>query len=255
MHFHAVLRLGAAGPGEPTSGPPARYTAGLLARVVRQTVPQVSTPRPTAQGEVSRPVCWGRQLDVRVIDAASETANPTAIAAYVAKYATKSSTELGHTLDTRLRTAEEIDALKVPEHVRRLVEACWQLGGQPHLAELQLRRWAHMLGFRGHFSTRSRRYSTTLTLLRTARADHQRATAAARHPDRTEESPVDPAVVAADPDSIEIISRWRYAGSGYRTEGDRLLAASAADRHWLSWEEARLSRRTDDPDDLAMLVA
>ena len=254
VHFHAVLRLDAAGPGEPTSGPPARYTAGLLARVVRQTVPQVSTPLPTARGEVSRPVGWGYQLDVRVIDAASETANPTAIAAYVAKYATKSSTELGHTLDTRLRTAEEIDALKVPEHVRRLVEACWQLGGQPHLADLQLRRWAHMLGFRGHFSTRSRRYSTTLTLLRTARADHQRATAAARHPDRTEESPVDPAA-AADPDSIEIISRWRYAGSGYCTEGDRLLAASAADRHWLSWEEARLSRRTDDPDDLAMLVA
>ena len=136
VHFHAVLRLDAAGPGEPTSGPPARYTAGLLARVVRQTVPQVSTPLPTAAGEASRPVGWGHQLDVRVIDAASETANPTAIAAYVAKYATKSSTELGHTLDTRLRTAEEIDELKVPEHVRRLVEACWRLGAQPHLAEL-----------------------------------------------------------------------------------------------------------------------
>ena len=157
------------------------------------------------------------------------------------QHATKSSTELGHTLDTRLRTAEEIDFLKVPEHVRRLVATFWQLGAQPHLADLQLCRWAHMLGFRGHFSTRSRRYSTTLTLLRAARAEHQRASAAARQPAEAQESPVDPAAAGADPDSIEIISRWRYVGSGYRTEGDRLLAASAADRYWLSREEARLA--------------
>jgi transposase-like protein len=31
-----------------------------------------------------------------------------------------------------------------------------------------------MLGFRGHFSTKSRRYSTTLGALRAARAAHQR---------------------------------------------------------------------------------
>jgi hypothetical protein len=96
---------------------------------------------------------------------------------------------------------------------------------------------------------------TTLTLLRAARADHQRANAAARHPATADEAPVHPAVVGADPDSIEIIGRWRYAGSGYRTEGHWLLAASAADRHWLSREEARPNQRTDDPDDLAMLVA
>lgn len=36
-----------------------------------------------------------------------------------------------------------------------------------------------MLGFRGHFSTKSRRYSTTLGALRTARAEWRRAQAAA----------------------------------------------------------------------------
>ncbi|MGZ4664385.1 MAG: hypothetical protein ACXV5Q_04875 [Frankiaceae bacterium] len=46
---------------------------------------------------------------------------------------------LEHTLDSRLPTAGRFDALKVPEHVRHLVEACWQLGAQPHVAELQLR--------------------------------------------------------------------------------------------------------------------
>ena len=59
-----------------------------------------------------------------------------------------------------------------------------------------------MLGFRGQFSTRSRRYSTTLTLLRAARADHQRANTAARHPATAEESPVDPAAAGTAPDSI-----------------------------------------------------
>ena len=34
---------------------------------------------------------------------------------------------------------------------------------------LRLRAWAHMLGFGGHWSTKSRRYSTTFTVLRRAR--------------------------------------------------------------------------------------
>ena len=40
------------------------------------------------------------------------------------------------------------------------------------LATLRLRQWAHALGFRGHWSTRSRRYSTTFTALRRARVVH-----------------------------------------------------------------------------------
>jgi hypothetical protein len=36
-----------------------------------------------------------------------------------------------------------------------------------------LGRWVHMLGFRGHFVTKSRRYSTTLGELRAARAVSQ----------------------------------------------------------------------------------
>jgi hypothetical protein len=36
------------------------------------------------------------------------------------------------------------------------------LGARPSLASLRLGKWAHMLGFGGHFSTKSRRYSTTL---------------------------------------------------------------------------------------------
>ena len=47
-----------------------------------------------------------------------------------------------------------------------MITGAWELGDQPELAELRLRPWAHVLGFHGHFSTRSRRYSTTLGCLR-----------------------------------------------------------------------------------------
>ena len=50
-----------------------------------------------------------------------------------------------------------------------MIGTCWHLGARAELAHLRLRPWAHMLGFRGHFSTKSRRYSTTLGCLREAR--------------------------------------------------------------------------------------
>jgi hypothetical protein len=37
-----------------------------------------------------------------------------------------------------------------------------------------LRRWAHMLGFGGHFLTKARRYSVTFTALRQARITYRR---------------------------------------------------------------------------------
>ena len=59
-------------------------------------------------------------------------------------------------------------------HHGRLIRAAWQLGHHPHEDFQALRRWAHMLGFRGHFATKSRRYSTTLRALRTARVTWRR---------------------------------------------------------------------------------
>jgi len=40
-----------------------------------------------------------------------------------------------------------------------MIAACLKLGGHPHPDFRALRRWAHMLGYRGHFATKSRRYS------------------------------------------------------------------------------------------------
>ncbi len=56
-----------------------------------------------------------------------------------------------------------------------MIQTCWDLGADLALEELRLRPWAHMLGCRGHFSTKSRRSSTTLTKLRSARLEWRNA--------------------------------------------------------------------------------
>lgn len=60
---------------------------------------------------------------------------------------------------------------RITEHARHMIRTAWRLGARKDLAELRLRAWAHMLGFRGHFSTKTRHYSTTLGALRDARAE------------------------------------------------------------------------------------
>jgi hypothetical protein len=62
-----------------------------------------------------------------------------------------------------------------------------------------------MLGFRGHFSTKSRTYSITLGALRADRAAYQReqATAAGHMPDLA-------------PDSTLVLAQWHFAGRGHQ---------------------------------------
>jgi hypothetical protein len=92
------------------------------------------------------------------------------VAGYIAKYATKATESFGAGLDQRLTAADDLEHLdKLPAHVAELVRACWELGSRPELDSLRLRAWAHMLGFGGHWSTKNRRYSTTVTVLRRAR--------------------------------------------------------------------------------------
>ena len=63
--------------------------------------------------------------------------------------------------DRPIRDAEHIAYLDISPHHRQMIEMAWRLGGLPQYEALNLRRWAHMLGFRGHFLTKSRAYSTT----------------------------------------------------------------------------------------------
>ena len=102
----------------------------------------------------------------------------------MAKYATKAA-ECTGTLDRRLTPADRLTDLPVRDHARRHIAECLRLGKVPQLEGLRLAAWAHMLGFRGHFSTKSSAYSITLGALRADRAAHQRdyAIAAGLQPD------------------------------------------------------------------------
>ncbi|MGA5764848.1 replication initiator [Nonomuraea bangladeshensis] len=155
---------------------------------------------------------WGAQLDVRRITM-DDDLTEQAVAAYIAKYATKAAECVG-TLDRRIQPLDNLDALPVRDHARRLIAACMRLGSEPGLADLRLTHWAHMLGFRGHFSTKSRRYSTTLGELRAAREEHMRA----------EEINLG-RLPLFDEDTVLVVAHWEYAGQGLSL-GDQLLAAA-----------------------------
>ena len=111
------------------------------------------------------------------------------------------------------------------------------MGGRPEFDRLRLRAWAHMLGFGGHWSTKSRRYSTTFTALRRARVQFAKRRRA------HDGVPLDAFGRAEDDQAVIVLATWAYVGSGYQTEGERWLALSAAARareqRRVAWEELR----------------
>ena len=223
VHFHAVVRLDA-NVKDAHLPPPARYTASLLcdaitlaARAVRLDVP--------GSGPLVR-FGFGRELDARSIwredfAASGHVLDVQAVANYIAKYASKSADVPGLP-DTRIRCAAEIEALRCPAHHKRMVATAWDLGARSSVGDPRLRLWAHMLGYGGHFLTKSRRYSVTFGQLRRARAEHRKTQ---RWPD----GELDPWGRPLDETVVLVLGNWSYAGSGYasRTPGAELALASA----------------------------
>ncbi|MFF2364908.1 replication initiator protein RepSA [Streptomyces sp. NPDC058122] len=224
VHFHAVVRLD--GPDGPDTTPPAWATVALLDDAIRAAAGRVFVPVAASEDFPARTLRWGSQVDVQPIGALGhEELTEQAVASYVAKYATKAAETTG-TVDHRIGELSELDKLPLPAHTRRLIEACWDLDDA--YPERMLARWAHMLGFRGHFSTKSRRYSTTLGALRQVRADYR-----ARQ-ERRERG------LSEDLDDSEgstlVLAHWTYAGQGH-TPGESWLTESIA-------KEIRLNRET-----------
>ena len=181
VHFHAVIRLD--GPGGGDTPPPPWGTAELLTDAIESAATKVRVDGPTIDGR-AHTFTFGRQLDVRTIRSADfndgQELTERAVAAYIAKYATKGAETATGALDRPLKFAAELAQLDISDHARRLVRTARTLGARKSLEHLRLRAWAHMLGFRGHFSTKSRRYSTTLGALRDAAHKPQPTTPAPR---------------------------------------------------------------------------
>jgi hypothetical protein len=152
----------------------------------------------------------------------------TAVAGYLAKYATKATEVTGHT--SKRLTSETIGVYaNQATHAGRLIRTCWDLGQRPDNAHPEqwkntygrLRHWAHMLGFGGQFTTKSRHYSTTRKALKSARRHWQRTRQHAK------QLGTDVASSAIEETAL-IVGALSFAGIGYRTTGDQWLALTAA---------------------------
>ena len=81
-----------------------------------------------------------------------------------------------------------------------------------------------MLGFGGHFLTKARRYSVRFRDLREARITYRRG-----QDPGPEHGPIRTAD-HTDDETVLIIGTFSFAGTGWRTSGDALLANTAADQ-------------------------
>jgi hypothetical protein len=111
-------------------------------------------------------------------------------------------------------------------------------------------RDAHVLGFRGHFSTKSRRYSTTLTALRQARREwrNSQLLAALGYPENGHIVRGDESIEDGNEDETMLAFRhWQYIGRGH-SPGEAIFARTIA---YDLAENRRICRRINDDDELA----
>jgi len=233
VHFHALIRLDGPKHDNFTEPPPA-LDAADLARLIRQAADQVELTVPGVDGDdPARILRFGTQLDARPVehrDDSDDALTPSRVAGYIAKYATKSAqdADFGENCSAHLRRLRAVVAAMADRaEAADVWLAEWE--GEPGPYGL-LGKWVHMLGFRGHFSSKSRRYSTTLGALRGARRRWQSAVARAkRSGGAVDVSAIDLAESAEDETTL-MVGSWQFVGMGWLDEGETELAKAAAAR-------------------------
>ncbi|HEX5144710.1 MAG TPA: replication initiator [Mycobacterium sp.] len=175
VHFHAVLRVD--GPDGPHDPAPGWATVILLDACLRNALSAVRVELPgTATTRRAYTLRFGAELDTQAIhvDAAtvSEGLSTQAVAFYIAKYATKAAEAAG-SVPRPIKNLAELEYMHLPPHTDRMIRACFALAAD--FSDVDLTRSAHMLGYRGYCTTKSRHYSTTFGQLRGARRAHRDA--------------------------------------------------------------------------------
>ncbi len=229
-------------------------TAAELAALIQHAAGRVSIDAPADDDDYPnqggmRTVRFGTQIDTQALipetdttatdsvatgaaTAGSSRLSPRWVAAYLAKYVTKSLHDFG--ISARRLSAEAIGELAVSDHVRAILDTIAGLAEHGSAAVAGIGRWLHTLGYRGHIITKSRHYSTTMSALRTARATWTRQQLTKDAAQRNE-TPPDGAVTGPDqrpyapldPDAV----CWEFDHAGHTNAGDRVLVVSAALRH------------------------
>jgi hypothetical protein len=228
VHFHVIVRLDAA--QDRAAAPGVNVSPAELCDAIREAAARSSLTGDAGDGHEVE-LGFGEQLHTRVLPSGKgdEELCPEQVAAYVAKYACKGSHEQITSRDT------EPDAWSdrgVPEQLVRMAYAVLCVSERSGLCRMA--RWVHMLGFRGHFVTKSRGYSTNLGTLRADRAAY-----------RAKQDQVDQ---AEDDETVAVLASWQYLGSGYLNPGDALLAAGV-EASLRAAREALLDLRRGPPAD------
>ena len=145
---------------------------------------------------------FGTQVDTQAIADVGGGITSRNVARYIAKYVTKGG-EITGLPPRRIKTSDTLDHLHLPAHTERMVRACFVLDAMPAYGDVPFRRWAHMLGYRGHAATKSRTYSVTYGELREERKAHQEA-------ERRQAE----GLPAHDARETLVDATWRFSGSG-----------------------------------------
>ncbi|WP_201409506.1 replication initiator [Mycobacterium paraintracellulare] len=231
IHYHILIRLDPTDDDSATGPSELGVSTIELAALVRQAASKVRLPvvldgpaGPSSESE-GRILRFGEQIDTQPLTAAEETGNPglaRRVAAYLAKYTTKSVAEFG--IAARRISTAAIAELDIAAHTRRILSTLAKLAALPGHAAMA--GWLHTLGYRGHITTKSRRYSITMTALRAGR-HHWRI----YHTDQPEGAGPQCDSRKQQQDGTSAASGlgdWRIQGAGHANDGERLLVHTAA---------------------------
>jgi hypothetical protein len=214
-----------------------QQAAGTVTLDVQHLDTNRQSDNPNKSDDTAPPlvVRFGTQIDTQPLRSQNHTGptesdpdvgmsrtSPRRVAGYLAKYVTKSLQDFG--VAARRLSAEAIADLNVTDHVRAILTTIAHLAHQAHTLGIDalagMGRWLHTLGYRGHVTTKSRRYSVTMGALRAIRATWTRQQAA-NDCSPQHHSPIDPTEQRDD-------TWWAFDRAGHATPGDRTLVYAAA---------------------------
>jgi hypothetical protein len=229
-HFHVPIRLD--GPEGP-DGPPAALP--LTTEVLELCVHWAATAtwlgtHPLHEGTRYR-LRWGTQVDCPTItgsadrdsDRSAAVVHPEQVAAYLAKYLTKTTEDFG--LPTPVSSASQARAAGASPHAVRIIETAIEIArqGEPYA---RLRDNLATLGYRGHPITKSRAYCVTFGQIRRSRRAFKRNPRLDPDADIRQVLDDDSDV----PDGLELVSSWVFAGQGYLSLDQAAAAVLSAAR-------------------------
>jgi hypothetical protein len=246
VHFHALVRCDGPRTDDGFAPAPGAITAQRLCELIKQAARDIGFTAPAVLDEpLTRSLRFGEQLDARPVLTARRTDDPEQplkpeqVAGYLAKYATKAATT-----SAGGGTNPHLERLKKVAGAIALTAAEETQPDEELVPYELMSHWVHMLGFRGHFATKSRRYSVTLGALRRARRRAQHLIARAKEDGRyLDLGAMELELMTEDDDETTlVIGDWRYAGTGWETAGDAALArgAAARAREYAQWKAQQL---------------